>query len=130
MSSYLWMKDLHLVTVILSITMFILRFFWRWADSAMLRKRWVKILPHVVDTLLLLSGVSLVVITRIYPFTTQGTWLTEKLFGVIIYIVLGFVALGKRPCNQTTRWIAFILALGCLYLLCKFALTKMPLLMG
>jgi uncharacterized membrane protein SirB2 len=35
-------------------------------------------------------------ITHYLPFTEEGTWLTEKLFGVIIYIALGFIALGRR----------------------------------
>jgi uncharacterized membrane protein SirB2 len=34
--------------------------------------------------------------TGYLPFTDKGAWLTEKLFGVIIYIVLGFIALGRR----------------------------------
>jgi uncharacterized membrane protein SirB2 len=96
----------------MSITLFVLRFFWKWAGSAMMQKRWVKIVPHVVDTLLLLSGISLIFITHFYPFSPQGTWLTEKLFGVIIYIALGFVALSKRPVSQKPRWLAFMLALG------------------
>src|SRR5476649_1583594 len=124
--TYVWIKNLHLLTI----TLFVLRFFWKWAGSAMMQKRWVKVVPHVVDTLLLLSGISLIFITHFYPFSPQGTWLTEKLFGVIIYIALGFVALSKRPISQKTRWLAFILSLACLYLVLKLALTKMPLLLG
>ncbi len=45
----------------------------------------------VIDTLLLLSGIGLIVKTHILPFTESGSWLTEKLFGVIIYIVLGLL---------------------------------------
>ncbi len=128
--AYVWMKNLHLLTITLSITLFVLRFFWKWAGSAMMQKRWVKIVPHMVDTLLLISGISLIFITHFYPFSPQGTWLTEKLFGVIIYIALGFVALSKRPLSQKTRWLACILALACLYLVLKLALTKIPLLLG
>ncbi|MFU2317441.1 SirB2 family protein [Rahnella sp. PCH160] len=128
--AYVWIKQLHLLTITLSISLFVLRFFWKWAGSAMMQKRWVKIVPHIVDTLLLLSGISLIFITHFYPFSPQGTWLTEKIFGVIIYIALGFVALSKRPISQKTRWLAFILALACLYLVLKLALTKIPLLMG
>ena len=128
--TYVWIKNLHLLTITLSITLCGLRFFWKWAGSAMMQKRGVKVVPHVVDTLLLLSGISLIFITHFYPFSPQGTWLTEKLFGVIIYIALGFVALSKRPVSQKTRWLAFILALACLYLVLKLALTKMPLLLG
>jgi uncharacterized membrane protein SirB2 len=130
MASYVWIKNLHLLTITLSITLFVLRFFWKWAGSAMMQKRWVKVVPHIVDTLLLLSGISLIFITHFYPFSPQGTWLTEKIFGVIIYIALGFVALSKRPVSQKTRWLAFILAFACLYVILKLALKKIPLLMG
>ncbi|CAH0217952.1 Release factor glutamine methyltransferase [Rahnella aquatilis] len=127
---YVWIKNLHLLTITLSIASFVLRLFWKWAGSAMMQKRWVKTVPHIVDTVLLLSGISLIFITHFYPFSPQGTWLTEKIFGVIIYIALGFVALSKRPVSQNIRWLAFILALACLYLILKLALTKIPLLMG
>jgi len=96
----------------------------------MLQKKWVKIAPHINDTVVLVSGFSLMYQTSTYPFTADGTWLTEKLFGVIIYIVLGFIALSKRPRSQKIRWIAFILAMGCLYIVLKLALTKVSLFMG
>ena len=56
----------------------------------------MRIAPHVNDTFLLLSGALLVLITHFYPFTPQGSWLTEKLLAVIIYIALGSVALSRR----------------------------------
>lgn len=130
MALYSWVKDFHIFTVILSITLFILRFFWKRAGSAMMQKRWVKILPHMNDTFLLLSGVSLLVILHWNPFITPVAWLTEKLVGVVIYIALGFIALSNKPRSQKTRWVAFILALSCLYLVIRLAMTKIPLLMG
>ncbi len=133
MSSYIWVKDFHILFITVSIVLFILRFFWKWANADIMQQRWVKIAPHIIDTFMLVSGAWLVVITHFYPFTPQGSWLTEKLFGVIIYIALGIVALGTGKDglrSQKTRWVAFILALGCLYLVVKLALTKIPLLMG
>lgn len=127
---YAWyplIKNLHLLTVIVTISMFVLRFFWLRTGSAMLSRRWVRILPHANDTLLLLTGISLVMITHFYPFTPQGSWLTEKLLGVIIYIALGFVALSRRPRTDRTRWIAFLVALIALVMVIKLALNKMPL---
>jgi uncharacterized membrane protein SirB2 len=67
-------------------------------------------------------------ITHFYPFSPQGSWLTEKLLGVIIYIALGSVALSRRPRSDRTRWIAFIVALIALVTIIKLALSKMPLL--
>ncbi|MBV4366440.1 SirB2 family protein [Erwinia sp. BNK-24-b] len=121
-------KTLHLLTVTITAAMFLLRFFWLQSGSAMLQKRWVRIVPHVNDTLLLLSGFLLVAITHFYPFTPQGAWLTEKLFGVIIYIALGFIALGRKPRAQKVRWIAFIVAAATLVVVYHLATTKMPLL--
>lgn len=65
-------------------------------------------MPPVVDTLLLLSGIALMAKAHIQPFSGQAQWLTEKLFGVIIYIVLGFIALDyRRMHSQQARIIAF-----------------------
>ncbi len=91
--------------------------------------RWVRVVPHVIDTLLLLSGAGLIWITHYLPFTVKGAWLTEKLFGVIIYIVLGFIALGRhRPRSQQAGFLAFLLGLVVLYIIIKLATTKIPLL--
>ena len=124
---YPLIKNLHLVTVWITVTLFLLRFYWLRRGSPLLTRRWVRILPHVNDTLLLLSGVALVMITHFYPFTPQGSWLTEKLLAVIIYIALGFVALSRRPRTDRTRWIAFLIALIALVTIITLALTKMPL---
>jgi len=49
--------------------------------------------------------------------------------GVIIYIVLGFIALGRRrPRSQQVGFIAFLLGLVVLYIIIKLATTRIPLL--
>lgn len=128
MTTYFAVKNLHILTVVISVSLFILRYWWQYRNSAMSHKRWVRIVPHVNDTILLVCGIILVMMTHFYPFTPQGTWLTEKLFGVIIYIVLGFIVLGRRPRSQQVRWFAFLLALVVLYIIIKLATTKIPLL--
>lgn len=128
MAAYFALKHLHILTVVISVTLFILRYWWQYRTSPMANKRWVRIVPHINDTLLLASGAALVAITHFWPFTPQGAWLTEKLFGVIIYIVLGFMALGRGQRSQKARTVAFILALVALYVIIKLATTKIPLL--
>ncbi|ENN8406698.1 SirB2 family protein [Serratia sp. PGPR-27] len=130
MTAYTALKHFHLLTVAISITLFVLRFFWQWRRSPIMGRRWVKIAPHLNDTLLFVSGIALVVTFGFYPLLGMDSWLTEKLFGVIIYILLGYVALGKKTKNQRLRTVAFVLALGCLYLIIKLATTKIPFLMG
>ena len=63
------------------------------------------------------------------PFTDKGVRLTERRFGVIIYIVLGVIALGRhRPRSQQTGFIAILLGLVVLYIIIKLAATKIPIL--
>src|SRR3990172_4735682 len=71
---YLLLKLMHLACAALSYAGFFVRGVWMMRDSAMLERRWVKILPHVNDTLLLASAVAMVAMSRQYPFV-QG-WLT------------------------------------------------------
>lgn len=120
---------LHLTSVALTISLFTLRYWWRWSNNPRFQARWVRVLPHIVDSVLLLSGVGLIALTGYLPFTVKGAWLTEKLFGVIIYIVLGFIALGRhRPRGQQAGFIAFMLGLVVLYIIIKLAATKVPIL--
>ncbi|HIC4862284.1 TPA: invasion regulator SirB2 [Salmonella enterica] len=120
---------LHLICVALSVSLFVARYWWRYCGHALAAARWTRIVPPVIDTLLLLSGIGLIVKTHILPCTESGSWLTEKLFGVIIYIVLGFIALDYRQArSQQARFIAFPLALVVLYIIIKLATTKIPLL--
>lgn len=129
MSAFTFLISLHLTTVVLTISLFVLRYWWCFTGDPRAQARWVRVVPHAVDTLLLLSGLGLIVVTRYIPFTANGAWLTEKLFGVIIYIVLGFIALGRhRPRSQQTGFIAFLLGLVVLYIIIKLAATKIPIL--
>ncbi|MDI4692855.1 SirB2 family protein, partial [Salmonella enterica subsp. enterica serovar Cerro] len=73
---------LHLICVALSVSLFVARYWWRYCGHALAAARWTRIVPPVIDTLLLLSGIGLIVKTHILPFTESGSWLTEKLFGV------------------------------------------------
>ncbi|MEG0799862.1 MAG: invasion regulator SirB2 [Citrobacter sp.] len=129
MTTFSVLLNVHLISIALSVGLLTLRFWWRYSDARLASARWTRVIPPVIDTVLLLSGVALIAKTHILPFTEQGTWLTEKLFGVIIYIVLGFIALDyRRARSQQARLIAFPLALVVLYIIIKLATTKIPLL--
>ena len=110
--SYLILKNLHLATIALTLTLFILRGVWVMADSPRLQARWVRIVPHVNDTLLLASGIALAVLIQQYPLV-HG-WLTAKLIALIAYIALGTVALkrGKARGQRIAAWIAALLVFG------------------
>ncbi|HEY5307039.1 MAG TPA: SirB2 family protein, partial [Casimicrobiaceae bacterium] len=73
--SYSAVKHLHVSAVVVSLALFTLRGAWMLAESDKLRERWVRIVPHVVDTLLLLSALWLA--WQIGPEVPNG-WLVAK----------------------------------------------------
>lgn len=77
-------------------------------DSSMMTKKWVKIVPHVNDTVLLIAAIILAVSIQQYPFV--HTWLTAKFIALLLYIIFGMFAL-KRAKRKTGKSIFFILAL-------------------
>jgi uncharacterized membrane protein SirB2 len=109
---YATLKTLHLTTIALTLALFLLRGAWMMADSPRLKARWVRIVPHINDTLLLASGISLAVLIQQYPLVNG--WLTAKLFALIAYIVLGTVALkrGKTKPQRIAAWITALLVFG------------------
>ncbi|WP_342807460.1 SirB2 family protein [Alteromonas sp. M12] len=79
-------KHLHLTAVALSIILFILRFVWLQRNSTLLHKKWVKIVPHVIDTLLLVTAITLCFIDLLSEPTTL---VVAKNRSGIAYIGLG-----------------------------------------
>ncbi len=105
---YIALKFIHIATVILSITGFAIRGVWMLRDSPWRRNKWVKVLPHVNDTLLLVAGIVLAVRIQQYPFV-HG-WLTAKMLALIAYIVVGAVGLkyGKTRNIRIAAWLSAI----------------------
>ena len=108
---------------IVSFSLFFLRGIWLIQDSANLRQRWVKILPHVIDTVLLISAILLAMTIRQNPL--EHAWLTAKVSGLLIYISLGMVAIrfGKTRRIRITAWVAALCVFAYIVLV---AITKSP----
>lgn len=104
--SYMLIKHFHVSCAVLSYTLFFLRGIWSFNGSPIMRQRWVKVVPHVVDTLLLASALTLAFTIQQYPFV--DAWLTAKVIGLLLYIGLGFVALkyGKTKTIRISAWLA------------------------
>lgn len=120
---YIGIKHLHITTVYITIALFLLRGAWMMFSPGLLQQRWVRIVPHINDTVLLLSAIALAVMSRQYPFV-QG-WLTAKVIGLVIYIGLGLVALrlGK---SKGVRISAFFAALVTIFYVFSVAKTHNP----
>lgn len=110
--TYLILKNLHLTTIVITLTLFVLRGAWMMAESPRLHARWVRIVPHVNDSLLLASGIGLAVLIQQYPLV-HG-WLTAKFFALILYIALGTIAIkrGRTRGQRIGAWIAALLVFG------------------
>jgi uncharacterized membrane protein SirB2 len=121
---YLALKHVHVSCVLLSGAGFVLRGLWMLRESPMLQRRWVKIAPHVLDTLLLGSAISMAVISAQYPLALD--WLTAKLVGLLVYILCGTMAL-KRARTRHLRIVFFIAALTAFAYIVSVALTRDPL---
>jgi uncharacterized membrane protein SirB2 len=107
--AYLAIRTLHIACAAISITGFAARGALMFADSPLLRHRFVRIAPHVVDTLLLASAVWLAWFLGQVPFV-HG-WITAKIFALLAYIVLGMFAL-RRGRTRRARAAAFAAALA------------------
>jgi uncharacterized membrane protein SirB2 len=118
---YLSVKHIHMACAAVSASLFLLRGIWMLRASKRLQQRWVRIAPHVVDTLLLASAITLAVWSGQYPFA-QG-WLTAKLFALLGYVALGTIAL-KRGRSRAARGAAFIGALALFAYIVAAAVTK------
>jgi uncharacterized membrane protein SirB2 len=120
-SHYSAIRNVHIACVSASGALFLLRGMWMLAAPALLQRRWVRTLPHLVDTLLLASAVTLAMLSGQYPFA-QG-WLGAKVIALVLYVVLGGVAL-RRGRTRGTRAAAFVAALVTFAYIVSVAVTK------
>lgn len=114
-------KHLHMTIALISIALFTLRFIWTLMGSAQLDKKWVKISPHIIDTLLLTLGVVLAI--QLYLNPIEHLWLGEKLIAVIAYIFTGYYTL-KLARNKTMQIIGYLGAMGWVMLVIRLAMSK------
>ena len=91
------------------------------AGSPLLRTRFARIAPHVVDTVLLASAVWLAWFLGQVPFV--HAWITAKVLALLVYIALGTIAL-KRGRTKAGRAAAFAGALAAAAYIVWVAFTR------
>lgn len=121
---YLPIKHLHMTAAGLSLALFVLRAFWSVRASPILQARWVKVVPHLVDTLLLVLGVTLMVMLSMWPH--QHPWLAAKLIALVAYIGLGTLAI-KRGRTPAVRGVAALAAVATFTYMLGAAIRHSPL---
>lgn len=119
--TYTALKHLHALTVVITLALFLLRGFWMLIDSPRLQARWLKIVPHTNDTLLLAAAIAMLAVAGLNPL--EQPWLLAKIIGLLAYIGLGTVAL-KRGRSKAIRVKALLAALGVFAYIVAVAVTK------
>jgi uncharacterized membrane protein SirB2 len=105
---YLVLRNLHIACAILTISLFVLRGALMLVQSPWQQNAVLRYLPHVVDTVLLTTALMLTTVIHQYPFAAG--WLTAKVVLLVLYIVLGSIAL-KRGRTRRIRVAALVAAL-------------------
>jgi uncharacterized membrane protein SirB2 len=120
MNSYFFIKTIHIITVTLSLSGFLLRAWWRFNNPAKLKSKVVRSLPHINDTLLLVSAIMLTIKIEQYPFI--HSWLTGKVIFLLLYIIAGSIALKIHFKKQVSLLFLLIalLSFSTILLLAKF----------
>jgi len=115
------LKTVHVSCAIASIGGFTLRGYWMLTSNTLLNHRLAKIIPHIVDTLLLGSAVAMLILWQTSPLAFA--WLTAKIAALLLYIGLGMIAL-RFGRTQRVRVIAWLSALLVAFYIVAVALTK------
>lgn len=116
------LKHIHLLFVTLLVASFVGRVMLAEFRPMVLSQKWLRIVPHVLDTLLLLSGIALVFQGN--WLSADSDWIVAKILALSVFISLGIVAM-RRAGN--VRWLAFAGALICLFYIAKVAVSKQAL---
>jgi len=120
---YLALKHFHMGCAAASGALFMLRGLWMLRASSALQQRWVRIVPHLIDTALLASAITLAVWSGQSP--GSAPWLAAKLCALVVYIVLGTIAI-KRGKTLAVRATAFVAALLVFAYIVAVAVTRQP----
>lgn len=118
---YLFLKIVHVVCAVATISGFLLRVYWMLVGSHLLQHKVTKIAPHIIDTLFLLAGVAMLFALSMNPFTQA--WMLAKFAGLIVYVLLGTIAIKRGPTMQI-RAIAAVGAISVFAYIGGVALTR------
>jgi uncharacterized membrane protein SirB2 len=121
---YPWLRPLHITLVTLSVSLFALRGLGVLSGQAWPMAGWARGLAPVIDSLLLLAGGTLWWLLQLNP--TQNHWLLAKLVLLIVYIVLGTLALKRAP-TRGAKALCYVAALAVVGFMASIAMARHPL---
>lgn len=116
------LKHSHLTALALSFLLFFVRGYLMMRESPAGRNRVLVITPHVVNLLLIGTGIGLAVFLHLSPGSQP--WLAVKLVALVLYIALGILTF-KHP-KLAVRKILWVLALVIFAFIVSVAQSKNP----
>ena len=118
---YFTVKLIHQSAVALSLTGFFVRGAASLSGATWVQSRLAKTLPHVIDTVLLLSALTLAWMLSLTP--ANAPWLMAKVVGLVAYVALGVIAM--RPTrSRRVRVAAWLAAMATAGWIVSVAITK------
>lgn len=117
---YMGIKHSHMLLVLLSIVLFEIRY-WGFSLKNKPKGKFLTIAPHVIDTLLLASGLTLAVMAGFSP--SNSPWFMYKLIALVGYIGFGLMAM---KAEGTLRWTGFFASTLCFLYMLMTAMSKNP----
>lgn len=112
-------KHIHMLLVLVSFAGFASRVILAEIHPHAFKQKWIRILPHIVDTLLLISGVALVFIGN--WLSSDYGWIIAKFIALLVYIGLGVLAIRS---HGKIRWLAFTGAVLSFLYIARVAVSK------
>ncbi|MDQ8037377.1 MAG: SirB2 family protein [Pedobacter sp.] len=117
---YPLVKHVHMGAVLASGGFFLLRGLWMMQESSLLSSKFARVVPHIIDTVLLLSAITLVVLLGHLP-----AWVQVKIVALFVYIFLGVLSF-RIAKGYGAKVLAFFLALAVFAFIMSVAITKNP----
>lgn len=120
MNTYIIFKHIHMTAALASGAFFLLRGLWMMQESSLFNAKLVRILPHVIDTVLLVSAFVLVGMMGTFP-----AFVLVKVAALFVYIALGMMAFRFLK-GWGARVFVFFAALGVYAFIVSVAISKNP----
>lgn len=117
---YPLVKQIHVGAVLASGGFFLLRGLLMMQESTLLNGKFFRVVPHVIDTVLLLAAIVLLVYVGALP-----AWVQIKIAALFVYIFLGVLAF-RLARGYGSRVFCFFMALGVFAFILSVAITRQP----
>ena len=104
----LLLKEFHVALAYVTVAGFVVRGLLSLADSPLRNQTWMRVAPHVIDTLLLVFGIALAVSMSLSPLAND--WLMAKIVGLLAYIGFGVMAMRAR--RRPLKIVGFVAAIA------------------